>query len=175
MLKNLLFSTYLKIFQYYIFVWEKIFSRIDKIMFIYYISNNNVKNITLNYYLGYGLKKYNFGKFFVKFINIYGTRYVSYIGDIEKIKNINLNENDSNPKRKNVILLNNNVPVKINLEILDNYKKHMTQFNNSSIVNIGEILSLIGIQCSHVTIIQTKPFLKTTESVNNVDINSIYY
>jgi hypothetical protein len=145
-------------------------------MFIYHINDDHVKNVTWKYYLGYDLEKYKTGTFYAKVYNIYGTDHIAYNGDIRSINNMDtLKEIKNPPRRKNVLLLNNGIPLRVNLEILDNYKKYVGHFNNSGITNLGKILSLLGLKCSHVTIIQTIPFMKTTEIVDNMDINHLYY
>lgn len=176
MFQTIFLNAYLKIYFYFDFFWKLLFAWLGKIVLIYHVNNNNIKNITWKYYFGYGLEKHKIGIFYIRIYDIGGMNHIAYYGDITNLQRLELSKFDETPpKRKNIILLNNGIPINIDLDILDNYKKNMKYFNDSSITNLGKILSLMGLNCSHVIIIQTIPFNKIIESVHNIDINYLYY
>ena len=176
MFRSLLLSIYLNIYRYYDLLWKFIFSYIGNIFLIYYINDDDIKNITMNYYFGWNLKKFKSGTYYLKIFDANGTNHIAFIGNIELIHKIKITESFENPpKRKRVILLNENNPININLEVLDNYKTNTKHLQSSSISNLKEITKILGLKCSHVTIIETRPFNKITMDVESVDINYLYY
>lgn len=168
------------IILYYLnILWEYIFTKIGNICLIYaIIDENNMiykKNITFNYYTGYNLDKYKNGTFYVKIFNKYGITNVAFNGNITEIKEIKIVDPHINrPKRKNIILQENNKPININLEILDNYRQNMITCA-VPVTNLGKILKILDIDCTNITVVQSMPFLRQTISVDVVDIDFIYY
>lgn len=174
MIQSILLQIYFKCYQYYLFLWNYLFTWVDQIIFIYYINENNKKNITLNYYLNYGLDKYQNGIYYANIYNINGSNHITHNGNISGINILKITDQMINPpKRKNILLLNNDVPVNVDLGILDNYKMNINE--NHSLTNLGKILQLIGIKCTHILIIQHIPFNKKIVHVDEVDINHIYH
>jgi len=158
------------------FVWKFLFRWLDNIVFIYHLNENKVKNITWNYYLGYGLDKYKYGTYYAKIFKTSGTNHVAFDGHLDHIENIKIvvTSEIKPPKRKHVILLDNGLPISVDLAVLDNYKINMKHYENYSVKNLGKILKLLGLDCSHVTIIQHVPFSKKTIDVHETDIDIIY-
>ncbi len=70
--------------------------------------------------------------------------------------------------------MNNGTPVSVDLQILDNYKINMIHFEDDSVTNLAEITKILGLQCTHITIIEMYPFKKITMEIDNVDINYLY-
>lgn len=176
MFRTLLIDFYLRIYQYYNLLWKIFFSCVNNVKLVYLIDNNKPKNISINYYSGLKMDGKQSGNFYLKIYNSYGTNHIAFDGDIESVSKVRIIESLENPpKRKNVILSNNDNPLDINLEILDNYISNIKYFPNQSIVNLGSVLKILGFECTHVTIIETKPFNKTKVNVNDIDINYIYY
>lgn len=168
-------NIYLSFYKYYNLLWKIFFSWVGNLFFIYFVHNNEVKNITMNYYFKYNLDKFAEGIYYTKIYNSDGTNHVIFKGVVNDINAIKIEENDKNPpKRKNIILVNDDEPLNVNLEILDNYKTNMKYVKNS-VTNLNEILKFIGINCTHVIIIDFIPFKKTTISINDIDINSLYH
>ncbi|XWV25255.1 hypothetical protein QJ856_gp0517 [Tupanvirus deep ocean] len=175
MFHSLLITAYLILHQYYSIIWKILFSWIGNFIFIYHVNNKKVKNITLNYYLGYKLHKFQTGKYYAKIYNCDGTNHVAFDGHINQIHKMKIHKSiDNPPKRKKILLLNNEKPLNIDLEILDNYKINMKHSGDSSITNLAEILEIFGLQCTHVTIIEFSPFRKITKEITEVDVNELY-
>lgn len=175
MIRSILVNIYLQLYYYYSALWKYIFDFIGKIIFIYHVNENRIKNITWNYYSGYGMNNFKSGTFYAKIYNADGTHHIAYNGEVSKINNlVPISNPESSPRRKNVILLNDDKPINVDLAILDNYKINMLHFDNS-LTNLGMILKLIGLNCTHVTIIQTIPFNKKTIEIDQVDIHHLYH
>ena len=172
MLQSLFIRTYLCLHHYYECIWKFLFKWIGSILLIYYIEQNQMINITTNYYFGWNLDKYRSGTYYVKIYNIHGTSHIAYQGDLAHIQNTRVDPEEV-PKRKHVVLLNNEQPLEINLEILDKYKANMKHFTNS-VTNLGKITRLMGLQCSHISIIRLIPFNKETMHVDEVNIDYLY-
>ncbi len=176
MFRTLLINIYLKIYQYYIFLRKIFFSCINNVKLVYFIDGDKVKNISINYYLGLKSDNFKTGKYYLKIFNGSGTNHIAFNGNINDVSRIKIAEcYDNPPKRKNVILLDNGVPLDINLEILDNYVSNIKYFPEQSIINLGSVLQFLGFSCTHATIIETKPFSKTITDVNDVDVGHLYH
>ncbi|XWV26514.1 hypothetical protein QJ857_gp0553 [Tupanvirus soda lake] len=178
MFQSLLITTYLIMYQYYSMIWKILFSWIGNFVFIYHVNNKKVRNITLNYYLGYKLHKFQTGKYYAKIYNSDGTNHIAFDGHINQIHKIKTHKHksiDNPPKRKKILLLNNDQPLNINLEILDNYKINMEHFGDSSITNLAEILDIFGLQCTDVTIMEFSPFRRIKKKITEVDVNELYH
>lgn len=174
-LLNLYLKVYLKVYQWYTFIWHKIFTWIGKVMLIYHIDGDKMKNITWNYYLKYGMEKFKNGMFYAKIYDIRGLNHIAFNGDISHVHRIKADSLENPPKRKNVILLDNDIPIDIDLDVLDKYRTNMLHFEDQGIANLGKILTLIGLKCTHVIIIQMFPFNKKTMKIDEVDIDHLYY
>lgn len=173
MFQSLFLGLYFKFYQYYIRAWEFLFAKIKQITLVYYIDGNTKKNITPNYYTGYQINKYNNGKFYTKIYDISGTKHAAFTGNLGQIRKLNQVETKEAPQRKQIFLTKNSEPVNVDLVILDNYKLAISKINNP-VTNLGEILKLMGIDCTHVVIIEMSPFKKTIMAIADVDINELY-
>lgn len=173
-MKTFLFNIYLIFYDIYLYLWYILFKVLGSIIFIYHINEDEIRNITWNYYLKYGLDRFRKGTFYTKIYSQYGIHHVAFDGELAHIGKIKIGPIENRPKRKNVILLDNGNPINIDLGILDNYKINMKHFDKS-VKNLGLILKLIGLKCSHVTIIQLIPYNKTTMEIHNVDIDHLYH
>lgn len=142
-------------------------------MIIYYIgSNNKKKNITLNYYLNFNLHKYIIGTYYIILFNKNGSNYFIINNKISFIKNL-IPKTDLKHQRKQCILLNNSDTVGTDLKILDNYKMNMCEDYNS-ITKLHIIFNLLKIRCTHINIIESKPFIKLTYDINEMIIDQLY-
>ena len=169
-------NIFLLCYYYYNLIWEYIFGWLGEFMFIFYVSDdhNNLKNITWNYYLGFNLDEYTSGTYYLKIYNSTGTNHIAFNGNLADIHKKNMYQYPEKlPKRKNIILLDGDISVNIDLKILDNYKISTLPYDNS-ITNLGQILKLLDINCTHITIIQMRPFLKVVMDVEDVNINDLY-
>ena len=158
--------------------WKISFGLIGSIIIVYRFDNNKLQNITWKYYLGQQLDKFKSGTFYAKIYNSNGANYIAFNGDLKKLKEINftgIGYMDNLPKRKNVLLLENDTPIEINLEILDNYKMNTSHFGELSVNSLKNILTFIGLKCTHVKIIQTVPFSQQVLPIDEVDINHLYH
>ena len=175
MLQSFLLKLYFRFYHYYIQLWEFLFAWIKQIILVYYIDKNITKNITFNYYTGHQINKYEIGKFYSKIYDLSGTKHVAFAGNLEEINQLAKIEiqKEAPPKRKQIILAKDSEPINIDLVVLDNYKVCMSKMNNP-ITNLGEILHIMGIDCTHVVILEMIPFKKITISVADVDINQLY-
>lgn len=174
--KSLLIQVYLCIYYYYRLIRKLMLNYLGKIIFVYHINDHQLNNITLNYYMGYNLRKYNFGSFYVKMIGPSDTHHIVINGDLEHINSIkNIDVANNSPKRKKIILSNNNVPLNINMEVLDKYKVVSDYVGDIGIKNLGLILYYMGIKCTDVTIMEMFPFTKKTFNVNEIEIDHLYY
>lgn len=170
-----LLQLYMRFHGYYQYFWELLFYYVGRILFVYYIEKDKIKNITINYYTGFGMQKYTKGTYYIRFFDKSGTNHVAYDGchsHISKFEPTNFLENL--PKRKSVVLLDNDKPVIVNLEVLDKYRSNMINFE-TSVKNLGKILELLGIQCTHVAVIEMMPYTRNVHHVNDIDIDYIYH
>lgn len=176
-IKSLMFYLFLRFYYYYNLIWDLVFSWLGQIMFLFYIDcqdnelSTRCRNITWNYYLNYNMDKFKKGTYYAKILNVNGINQLAFNGNIMEINNRILPQNK--PKRKNIILQNNSIPINIDLKVLDNYKMSISGFNNP-ITNMGQILDLLGIPCTEVSIIRMHPFSKITLPINDVDIDYLY-
>jgi hypothetical protein len=114
--------------------------------------------------------------YYLKLLNCSGANHLAFNGEIVDVSKIKITQSLENPpKRKNVMLSNNGVLLDINLEILDNYLTNLKYSPDTNITNLKTILKILGFECSHITIIETRPFNKITIDVTNIDINYLYY
>jgi hypothetical protein len=173
-LKSMMFCMFLKFYYYYNVVWEYIFSWLGELMFIFYIDHDdNIKNITWNYYLNCNMSSFDHGVYYLKIYNTDGTNHLAFSGnisDIEKKNNLIITK----PKRKHIILLNNSEPINVDLKILDNYKLSSEPFPNP-IKNMDKVLKLLGIKCSQIVIININPFFKTILNIEDITIDELYH
>lgn len=151
--------------------WLKrfIFAYISQFVVIYYVYNNHIKNITLNYYLNYNMSQYRTGSFYMRIYRSDGVKHVAFYGTIA----LPAVTTSIVPTRKRFMLMSADSPVQIDLQILDNYYTDSKQFS-SPVKNLHQILQLIGINCTHVTIIQLNPFHKECLVTADVDIDYLY-
>jgi hypothetical protein len=168
---------YLLFHKFYMYIRHMFFRLFSSIVFVYHYSDDKIRNITWNYYLGYGLDKFKNGTFYAKVFKKSGTKHIAFDGHIDQISKIEIvDESEINiPKRKHIILSHNGEPLDVDLTILDNYRMNMEHFEGISVKNLGKILKLLGLKCSHVTILQHRPFYKKTIDVREVDIDVIYH
>jgi hypothetical protein len=175
MLENFFIKIFLLVHQYYNLIWKNIFLWIGNIILIYHVNDGKMKNITFNYYLKYNLDKFRTGTFYAKKYDTKGMNHIAFNGNVDHINKIGPGLNDELPKRKKIILLNNGKPVGVDLQILDNYKINMKHFGESSISNLELITKMLGLKCTHVTIIEMFPFNKITMEIRNIDIEYLYH
>lgn len=174
MMENFLLQTYLYVYQIYSTIWKYVFSVIGQIMFLYYYDGINVRNITWNYYFGFGLESFTKGIYYAKIYNARGMNHFGYRGKLDELTRIKISNDFIIPKRKNVLLLNNGIPLEVDLDVLDNYRVHSSIFGVNSINNLPLVLRFLGLNCSHVKIFQTVPFIQQTIPIDKIDINSLY-
>ena len=181
-INNFLINFFVKkiptIYIWYDYIWKLIFTYINKIILIYHIGNDNIiSNITLNYYFGYGLNKYKNGPYYLKLYNKYDTVYLACNGTITDItRNISVvssHKQNNKPKRKKIILMNNDMTINVDLKILDNYFSQITHYENL-ITDLKIICDTMGIKCTHINVINLNPFSKTLLDINQTDIRELY-
>lgn len=176
MYKSFLIQVCLCVYYYYTLMRKIILNYVGNIIFVYHINEHQRNNITLNYYMGYNLRKYGFGAYYVKMIGPSDTHHIAINGDLEHIDTIkNMDVAGNFPKRKKIILSNNEIPLSINMEILDKYKMVVDNVGEIGVKNLGLILFYLGIKCTDVTIIEMFPFTKKTFNVNEIEIDHLYY
>lgn len=182
-LKNRFLFLFLKMnlifFNYFMVIRNFVFNHIDNIYFVYYLPNNdidsNVSNITLNYYTQIGLSKYKKGIFYFIINNKNGTDHVAYNGLITDINNYKPVEGVT-IKRKNILLLNNDVPLKKDLNIFNNYLINCENYKDTYVKDLKTVVKLFGLKCTHVTISQSFPKLYREKlDVNSININDIFF
>ena len=175
MLQQFIINIYLRIYNYYSLLWKLLFSWLGRFVFLYHINDKKMTNITFNYYFRYNLDKFKNGTFYAKIYNSYGTDHIAFNGEIDHVHSIKIQPAIIQPKRKKVILLNGENPISVDLQILDNYKHNMLHFEKSSVTNLADITKMLGLECTHITIIEIRPFKKITMEIDNVDINHLYH
>ena len=165
----------LGLYTYYQSIRQYVLTRLGSIVFIYYLTCELPKNITLNYYHGHDLEKYHEGQFYLKVIDSGGTRHVAFDGTIDEVRNFleKKLEPMNHPKRKNIILLDHDSVVAVDLALLDNYQLN-TKYFNKPITNLTHILNILNINCTHMVTIQNFPFKKTVTEINGLDISDLY-
>ncbi len=167
---------YLISYNFFNLCWTRFFEQVGKLCLVYHIDEENKpNNITINYYSGIGLAKYNSGKYHVKIYDIHGTSNILFEGHIHHIHKLKSSTNHENPpKRKNIMLSNNDTSLGHNLSIIDKYKQNM-KLVEKPITNLGEILKYLGIKCTHLTIVELRPLKRETFSIDEITIDDIYY
>nr|WBF70887.1 hypothetical protein [Megavirus caiporensis] len=177
MLTAILINLLLTIYNIQNLLWNIFFSIVPKICFIYFIDGLKKYNITFNYYSGINLSKFKNGIYYIKRYDITGINHFAFRGDISEISDyvpaIELLEYDQ-PKRKNVIFMNNNIPCDKDLAIIDNYKMNADYYPDVSISNLHQITKMLDIPCTHINIITLKPFRNQTIPIEMVKLNDIY-
>lgn len=175
-MQSLILKSILGIHIWYNYLWTTILAYFGPIAIIYHLDGFSMKNITLNYYLNYNLNKYSEGSYYVIIYNSNESSQIAFkgvIGDIDRI--IRKSITDCSYRRKNIMLLNNGMPLNTNLEILDKYKRNTQYFGESSITNLSTITKLMKLTCTHISIFELRPFKKTILDIAQVDINDIYH
>lgn len=174
MLQNLLVKVYFQLYGWYIYLRWLFFRIVKNITFVYYVNPQTLKktNITWRYYTGIGLSKYCRGMYYGIIYNESTVNYIIFTGSISEISNFKLGT--VQPKRKQVILLNNDIPINIDLTVLDNYQMAAMTFEKSC-TNLSQILQLMNIKCTNVVIVKNRPFSRNIMSVQNLDINDLFY
>lgn len=175
MFESAFLNLFIKTNNIYVILRKIFFTWISKIILIYYIKENGNQNITWNYYLNYNLDKYIKGTYYIKIYDIRGINHIAYNGNLNNINKMNTAQIIENlPRRKNILLLNNGIPNSADLQLLDNYRTNMIYFQESCITNLGTILSLMGLKCDQVAIIQSYPFNKIVMKTDEIDIDYLY-
>lgn len=171
---QLFIKIYLKFYQYYILLHKLLFFHIiDDMVIINKVTNDQVKNVTIDYYLG---RKIDESVFYVKIYNLKGTSHIAFDGNISHIKKLrNSSISETSLKRKNVILLDGDTPIDIDLAILDNYKINMDHIGESSITNMLAITQMLKIKCDNILIMEKFPFKKTILELKDASINDLYH
>jgi hypothetical protein len=170
---------FILVYQLHRLLWIFVFTIIGRIVFVYHVENDKSKNITLNYYLGYNMNKYKNGCYYLKICDINGTNSIAFVGNLDNIKLdiFGLCKNENPPKRKTIILYNHEKIISFDLEILDNYFTNSKQCKNDikPIKNLGKILKIFGITCTHIVVIQLYPFKKEQIEPDKIDIEYLYF
>lgn len=170
---------FLKIYQFYHkfyhkfyhWVWDGIFSLIGSVVIIYRLEKGVLRNVTIQYYLGEDMGK---GTFYAAIYNKQGINHISFVDDVDQIKYLSLATSSENPPhRKNITFILNDTPCYINLDILDNYKSNIDRYSNP-VTDLKRILTCLGINATHVKIIEIKPFSKIICKVEEMAIGHLY-
>ncbi|AYV85738.1 MAG: hypothetical protein Satyrvirus35_4 [Satyrvirus sp.] len=175
-MSRFLLYIYFKIYQLYCTIWKLIFKKFSRVILVYYFDGNNLKNITMNYYFGIGLSKFRTGVFYLKIFDENGVNHIAFEEKITNIKNIVLYDPLKNPpRRKNITFLNDETSLEVDLCALDNYKMNIEKLIVEPICDLKKILKFLGHDCTHVKIIEMRPFSKTLVDINEIHINQLYY
>jgi hypothetical protein len=167
-------STYLYLHQVYSVVWQFIFNTFGPIYFVYYLHNDQIKNITLNYYFKLGLKKYINGHYYCKIFNSDKTNHLIHHGDVNEISKIDLSIEPVSIRRKNILLLNDKNPVQCDLDVLDNYVINMKKLNKSHTLKPKVVMKCLGLDCTDVQFITVRPFKKEVISIDQIDLDDLH-
>ncbi|AGC01843.1 hypothetical protein H012_gp620 [Acanthamoeba polyphaga moumouvirus] len=173
MLNNTSIKLLLILYSFYQYLYRIFFGTFKKIRLVYFITDEKVCNITFNYYLGLGLKKYNKGTFYIKEYNINNKNHIAFTGKLSEIQDFKII--DSNPNRKNIIIMNNNEPCNFDLNILDNYKIHSDYYHESCIKNMSIILKILGINSTHINVMTIIPFTNKQIPIQDLNIDDLYF
>ena len=165
-------NLYLCIYQFILFIWSIFYKYWGPVHLMYFINNSTAKNITLFYYF-YCLNKYKRGLYYCKILNKNRIDHITFQGDINQVKNIQLLDEHPYRKRKNITLLNDGDIVHFDLNILDNYM-HNTQTTNKVVLCPKDVLKCLGIECTDVEYIEFSPFRKSVRPINDVTFNDFY-
>uniref|UniRef100_A0A6G6AAZ1 Uncharacterized protein n=1 Tax=Borely moumouvirus TaxID=2712067 RepID=A0A6G6AAZ1_9VIRU len=174
MLNNILIQLLLVLYSFYQYLLKIFFNIFKKISLLYFIKNGQIYNITLNYYLGFRLDKYSEGIFYIKEYNFNYVNRIAYTGKLSEIKDFKIINHNSIPRRKNIILMNNDLPCNLDLCILDNYKIHSDYYHVNCVKNLSMVLELLGIRSSHVNIMTLIPFTNKQISTHDLTIDDLY-
>lgn len=166
MLKKILINVYLKSYKFYLTVRNILLKRLGPIYILYHL-DGKISNITLNYYTGIIPAKYNQGNYFCRIINEYGTNYISYSGNLNKMQL----ECSSVPiRRKNIMLLNESKVINFDLNILDNYVSNMRDKS----LKLELIFACFGVNCTCVQFVTLNPFKKEIIPINELVVSDLY-
>ncbi|QGR53842.1 putative membrane protein [Moumouvirus maliensis] len=174
MLNNILIQLLLVLYSFYQYLVKIFFNVFKRICLLYFINDGKIYNITLNYYLKIGLDKYSEGTFYIKEYNSNHINHVAYIGKLSEIKDFKIINHNSIPRRKNIILMNNDIPCNIDLNIFDNYKIHSDYYHVNCVKNLSIILDILSIRSSHVNIMTLIPFTNKQISTHDLTIDDLY-
>ncbi|CAH6420912.1 Hypothetical protein MVR_LOCUS207 [uncultured virus] len=147
---------------------------------VYYVDNGSVSNITLRYYSGYGLGSYIKGKYYVRIYTADGTQHMAWRGELLQVPQaittacLSYDPDAEPPARKKIVLINNEKPIDLDLRILDGYCRNVQQFGEAAVTNMSEITQLLGVKCTHVSIIESRLFKKTVRLVSDTDLGYLY-
>lgn len=175
MYQRIIIQLYLFLFDMIEYLWKITFGIIENIHIVYFIENNRLNNITLNYYTGFQIKKYSQGEFYVRTIDINGNNYAGFIGNINQINIIpRINMEMIPPKRRTIFFYSNDNILDVDLSKLDNYMVR-TQNLDTPINELDKIIKFFRWDCTRIKII-TFPLFSVREVVpSEVSINQLYY
>lgn len=169
------------IFNIYINFLKNILYYTGSLMTIYYIKNDRLTNITLQYYLNYNLYNYLEGEYYVKKYSMEKTDHFVYKGTLLDLEKIKLSNEELNFKRKKFILYDNDKIIKDDLNIIDNYYKNLNYLSSNHIslyindyVKLKNTFIYLGIRCTHIEFINFLPFSKYTLPVNDMSLKELY-
>ncbi|AGF85446.1 hypothetical protein QJ854_gp336 [Moumouvirus goulette] len=175
MLNNILIKLLLILYSVYQDFRRVFFTMFRRIRLIYFVVDKKIYNISFNYYFGIGTNKYNRGTFYIKEYSMNNMNHIAYTGKLSEIQNFKIIDSISIPKRKNIIIMNENEAYALDLNILDNYKIHSDYYHESCIKNMSTILSILGITCTHINIMTMLPFNNERIPVQDVTIDDLYH
>lgn len=176
MLIKYLSLLYFGIYTIYCTLRKYFFNFSGEIYFVYFLDGGYKKNLTIHNLLGIVPEKYIMGNYFVKIIHNDGIKYFSYYGKLSELYDFGnkLGEKTINIVRKNITLTNGNDIVKTDLSILDNYLQNVLCIGQEP-DKIQNILDHLNIKCTHLQIIQLRPFKKTVHHISEVHIFDLYH
>ena len=171
---------FLKYFLFIYTIYSSIYNYFLKFfgpIFIVYKLDDQIKNYTLWYYLGFNTK----GKFFYKKITADEIIYSSLEGDLHQIKKNKTNKfknkaegsmSSANPfKRKNILPLIDDKPINFDLNILDNYVNNTPKKN---VVDLKLFLKIFNKKCTHIQFIKMMPFEIVLKDIDQLSIYDLY-
>ena len=131
MITSFLLGIYLILYHAYLWLWLMFFSKIRNLTLVYFVRDNKITNITLQYYLNFWLDNYKLGTYYLRIYNLHGTNHLTYTGALTDIPTINpiYNTDVSTPRRKDVLLMLNSQPVCVDLAVIDNYRVNTIHLN----------------------------------------------
>lgn len=172
MVKKYILSTYLYFYQLFIFLWNIIFAINGPIYMVYHIDSGDMRNITFFYYV-YCLSKYRKGLYYCQILNRNRVDHITFEGDIDHIKKIELLDEHPYRKRKNITLIKNDHVIHFDLNLLDNYVHNM-QHNKKPLLTPREILKYLGVECTHVDFVEFFPFRKIRRDIDELTLIDFY-
>lgn len=172
LLKNIFIKVYLIYHYAKQFIYKSIIRLFGPIDIVYHI-DHCVKNITLNYYSGIGLRDLSHGHFIITRYDLHHKKYCGFTGDLSQINDIALEEN-LHPRSKKITLLRDSQPIDSDITVLDNYTHNITKNNLNHEINLSSITKVLGINCTHIKLLTMNPFKQTTMSIDELSIHDIY-